>query len=383
MGLPHKILIVDDSPGNIRLMDAVLVPQGYQILAASTGTEALDVVATKGPDLILLDVMMPGLSGFEVCQRLRANPAYQMIPIVMVTASGEQDKVRAIEAGADDFIARPFNQAELLARVRSLLRVKAYHDTIQAQAAELERWNQSLKDRVDQQVQELGKLSRLRRFLSPQVAEAILSSGTEQFLESHRREIAVVFADLRNFTPFAEISDPEEVMEVLGEFDREMGTIIFRFEGTLVRFAGDGVMVLFNDPLPCAEPALRAVCMAVAMRERMADLAIHWRARGHDLGLGIGVALGYATLGKIGFEGRLDYDAIGPVVNMASRLCDEAAPDQILLGPRAFTAVRAQVEAQAVGSVSLKGFHSPIQIHNILSVRESVVLASSPKETGR
>jgi len=295
----------------------------------------------------------------------------------MLTSSGDQDKTMAIEAGADDFLERPFNQPELLARVRSLLRIKAYYDTIQGQAAQLAEWNQTLEARVQAQVEELQRLSRLRRFLSPQVADLIVSSGDEGMLEGHRREITVVFCDLRGFTAFAETAEPEDVMGVLAEFHNELGQLVFRFEGTLEWFAGDGIMTIFNDPFPCPDPSMRAVRMALAMQERFRDLAAGWRKRGYALDLGIGIAAGYATLGKIGFEARWEYSAVGSVVNMASRLCDEAQGGQILLGPRAYAAVEGAVLAQPIGPLTLKGFHRPVPAFNLLAERPAEVAVPS------
>ena len=320
------ILAVDDLPQNLRLLDAVLSPRGYRVLTAASGEEALAMLPTSGADLVLLDIVMPGMDGYEVCRRIRSSPGFEFLPVVMITASGDQEKVRAIEAGADDFVSKPFNQGELLARVASLARVKRYQDTIERQAAELARWNAELEARVDAQVDELQRVNRLRRFLSPQLVDLVIDSGDEAFLGSHRREIVVVFCDLRGFTPFAEASEPEEVMGVLAEYHEALGELIYRFEGTLERFTGDGLMVFFNDPLPVDDPAERAVPMAVAMRDRVAELAAGWSRRGNDLGFGIGIAQGFATLGRIGFEGRFDYAAIGSVTNLAARLCAEAGP---------------------------------------------------------
>lgn len=343
-----RILVVDDTPHNLRLLEAVLLPRGYDVRTATSGPEALAAIAREAPDLVLLDILMPGMDGHEVCRRLRADPATAFLPVVMITASGEQEKVHSIEAGADDFIAKPLNQAELLGRVRSLLRIKEYHDTIERQAGELAEWNRTLEARVQQQVAELERLGRLRRFLAPQLAEAILNSGDERVLESHRREITVVFTDLRGFTAFAGTAEPEEVMQVLGEYHAAMGRLIFEYEGTLERFAGDGLMVFFNDPVPCPDPTARAVRMAVAMRARVGELAEGWRKRGHELGFGVGIAQGYATLGRIGFEVRFDYAAIGTVTNLASRLCDEARDGQIVLSQRAYAAVEPLVEAECL-----------------------------------
>ena len=363
-----RILVVDDVPQNVRLLEAILAPRGYDVLAATSGLQALEMIAHDGPDLVLLDVVMPGIDGYEVCRRIREDPSTAMLPVVMVTAAQEQEKVRAIEAGADDFISKPLNAGELLARVRSLLRVKQYHDKIQAQTGELAEWNASLEARVQAQVDMLQRFERVRRFVSPELAEVILSSGGEDLLQSHRREITVVFCDLRGFTAFAETAEPEEVIGVLRAFHQAMGEVIYRHEGTLERFAGDGLMVFFNDPLPCPDPAQRAVCMAVEMRERATDLCREWVRRGYDLAFGVGVAQGFATLGQVGFEGRWDYAAIGTVTNLASRLCDEAAPGQILVSQRIGAEVERLVEVDPVGPLSLKGFSRPIPAFNVVRV---------------
>ena len=360
MARPSRILAVDDVPQNRRLLEAVLSPLGHVVTGAASGREALGMIAVEPPDLVLLDILMPEMDGYEVCRILRADPATRMLPIVMLTSSGDQDKVRAIEAGADDFIGRPLDHHELAARVKSLLRVKQYYDTVQAQAAELAEWNRTLESRVQAQVHELDRLSRLRRFLSPQLAELILSGDEDTLLDSHRREITVVFCDLRGFTAFSEAAEPEEVMAVLGRFHAELGQLVFKFGGTLERFAGDALMIFFNDPFPCPDPPLQAVRMGLAMQERVAELRVGWRKRGHDLALGIGIAVGYATLGRIGFEGRFDYGAVGSVVNLAARLCGEALGGQILLAASAYAAVEGSVSAEPLPPMALKGFPRPI-----------------------
>ena len=362
------VLAVDDQPANLRLLDALLSPRGYRVLAAGSGESALATLATWDVDLVLLDIVMPGMDGYQVCRRIRNDPATAFLPVVVITASGNQEKVRAIEAGADDFVTKPFNRDELLARIASLARLKRYHDTIERQAAELTRWNSELSARVEAQVAELQRVNRLRRFLPPQLAELVIDSGDESFLESHRREIVVVFCDLRDFTQFAESSEPEEVMGVLNEYFAALGEMIFRFEGTLERFTGDGLMVFFNDPLPCADAPERAVAMAVAMRERVNELADGWRRHGHDLGFGIGIAQGFATLGRIGFPGRSDYAAIGSVANLAARLCGAAERDQILVAQRVFSAVQTHAVGEPVGDLDLRGFSRPIKAFDIKGI---------------
>jgi adenylate cyclase len=362
------VLAVDDLQTNIRLLDAVLSPRGYRVISAGSGPEALQRVKDHQPDLVLLDIVMPEMDGYEVCRRLREDPATAFLPVVMITASGDQEKLRAIEAGADDFVTKPFDQAELLARVRSLARIKRYHDTIEGQAAELAEWNRTLEQRVQQQVEQLERMGRLRRFLSPQLADLVVSSGDESFLESHRREITVVFCDLRGFTAFAETSEPEEVMGVLGDYYAALGDLVSRFEGTLERFTGDGLMAFFNDPLPCEDAPLRAVRMAVAMRSRVQGLARDWMRHGNDLALGVGLAQGYATLGQIGFEGRSDYTAVGSVPNLAARLCAAAHPWQILLSQRVHAAVEEFVASEPVGELTLRGFSRPVVTFNVLGL---------------
>jgi adenylate cyclase len=366
------ILVVDDLPQNVRLLDAVLSPRGYEVVPAGSGEEALALLAERPPDLVLLDILMPEMDGYEVCRRIRKDPATAFLPVVMITASGDQQKLLAIDAGADDFVTKPFDQAELLARVGSLLRVKHYHDTIERQSAELAEWNTELERRVATQVDELERVGRLRRFLAPQLADLIVSSGDESALESHRRDITVVFCDLRGFTPFAETNEPEEVMEVLREYHTALGDLIFRFEGTLERFTGDGLMVFFNDPLPCADPADRAVRMAVGMRSRTERLAEDWARRGQDLALGVGIAQGYATLGRIGFEGRFDYAAIGSVTNLAARLCGEAAPWQILVTQRVHAASEKIIVSEPAGELALRGFSKPIRAYSIRGLNAAV-----------
>ena len=371
MSKPGTILVVDDLPQNVRLLEAVLVPRGHTVLSAGSGREALQRAASDPVELVLLDIVMPEMDGYEVCRALRADPATAFLPVVMITASGDQEKVAAIEAGADDFVTKPFDQAELLARVGSLLRVKRYHDEIERQAAELAAWNRELEERVRAQVDELERLGRLRRFLSPQLADVVLSSGDESFLQSHRREITVVYCDLRGFTPFAETVEPEDVMQVLGEYHAALGDLIHRFEGTLERFAGDGLMVFFNDPLPCPDAPQRAVRMAVAMRARVAQLQEDWSRRGHDLGFGVGIAQGHATLGRIGFEGRSDYAAIGTVTNAAARLCAEAAAGQILISQRVYAAAEELIVVDSVGDLALRGFTRPVRAYNVVGVNEA------------
>lgn len=367
------ILVVDDVPENVRLLEAVLAPRGYEVMPATSGEEALELLKTEQPDLVLLDVVMPGLDGYAVCRALRENEETAMLPVIMVTSSIGPEKTKAIEAGADDFIPKPFNHGELLTRVKSLLRIKRYHDTIKAQAAELLELNRTLEERVQNQVEELERLRQLRRFLSPQLADAIVSSGDESILRSHRRQVAVLFCDLRGYTNFADAVEPEELMGVLSEFHAAVGGLVKRFDATVGFLAGDGVEVFFNDPIEMPDPGLRAVKMACALRAEMAELLPRWQKRGYELDFGVGIALGYATCGEIGFEGRSDYAAIGTVTNLASRLCDEAAGGQILIAQRLFAEIEDEVEAEPSGEYTLKGFARPVPAFNVVAVREEAV----------
>ena len=365
-----RILIVDDTPLNVKLLADRLASMGYRIETADCGERALEMIEQWRPDLVLLDVIMPKMNGYEVCRKIRNDMGNAILPVVMVTAlDPEEERVKGLDAGADDFLSKPVNMAELEARVKSLLRVKNLYEKIQAQADELAEWNSKLESRVQSQVDELEKLGRLRRFLSPQVADLIVSSGDESVLDSHRSNIAALFCDLRGFTHFSETAEPEDVIEVLQTYHEEMGRLIYDYQGTIDHRAGDGIMAIFNDPLPCDEPELQAVRLAVAMRERMGELLTGWRKLGYELGFGIGMSTGYATLGLVGFEGRFDYCANGSVVNLAARLSDEAQDGQILINQRAFTAVDEHVETSEIGEINLKGLTQPVKVLNVTGLK--------------
>ena len=362
---------------NLDILQTRLAVHGYEILTATDGEEALAIAREKQPDLILLDVMMPKMDGLEVCRHLKADSSLSFMPVIMVTAKADsKDVVAGLEAGGDEYLTKPVDQGALVARVKSMLRIKALHDTVQEQAARLEaqavqlsEWNKTLEKRVEEQIAQLERLGRLKRFFSPQLAELIVAGDADDPLKSHRREVTVVFLDLRGFTAFAETSEPEEVMGVLREYHAEMGRLILHHEGTLERFTGDGMMIFFNDPVPVPNPAERALRMAVAMRDRVAELLGKWRKRGYDLDFGVGIAQGYATIGAIGFEGRWDYGAIGTVTNLAARLCGEAKPGQILISQRLLVTVEDLTEVEPVGELTLKGFSRPIAVHNVLRLK--------------
>ncbi len=367
MRTPPRILVVDDNPENLDIFQARLATQGYEILTAKDGEEALAAAREKQPDLILLDIMMPKVDGLEVCRQLKADPTFPFTPIIMVTARADsKDIVAGLDAGGDEYLTKPVDQAGLVARVKSMLRIKQLHDTVQEQAVELSRWSQELERRVQEQVAQLDRMGRLKRFFSPQLAELIVAGDADDPLKSHRREVTVVFLDLRGFTAFAETAEPEEVMTVLREYHAEMGELILAHEGTLERFTGDGMMIFFNDPVAVPNPGERAIRMALAMRDRVAEMTLRWRKLGYDLACGMGLAQGFATIGAIGFEGRWDYGAIGTVTNLAARLCGEAEPGQVLVSRRLLGTVEELVEAEPVGELSLKGFNRPILAYNIL-----------------
>ena len=336
------ILVVDDLPQNVRLLRAVLEPRGYAVAGASSGEDALARVAGGDVDLVLLDVLMPGMDGYEVCRRLRADPATAFVPVVMITASGEQEKRRALDAGADDFVTKPFDQAELLARVRSLLRVKAYHD-------EIEAFNRGL-----------------RRFLPVEVAELVKSDPS--VLDAHRREIAVAFCALAGFAAFAERAEPEDVIAVLNSYHGALGALADDSAGALVRLTGDALMIVFNDPSPCEEPAGAAVRLALALRDRVWELAEGWNRLGFELQLAAGVSLGHATIGRIGSEQRWEYAPVGTVPTLAERLCESAAPGQILVSRRVFAATESLAITQPAGDLTLRGFEQPTPAWDVLGL---------------
>ena len=367
-----SILVVDDNEANRRLLIDLLTVHGYAVRSAHDGPSCIAAVADDPPDLILLDVIMPGMDGFAVCRTLRENPRHHMLSIVMVTSLDPyQERVKGLDAGADDFLSKPIHAPELLARVRSLLRVKHLYDQVEAQAKELAQWNESLEKRVAEEVMRSQKLMRLKRFLSPQLADLIVAGGAEDPLISHRREIAVVFIDLRGFTAFAETTEPELVMQALREYHGAMGRLVEQYAGTLERFTGDGMMVFFNDPVPIPDPAKRAVEMAVAMRGEAGRLSAHWQRKGFALDAGIGVALGFATLGAIGFEQRIDYGAIGTVTNLAARLCAEAPGGEIYVSQRVHAEIDESYATEPLGDIVLRGLTGTQRAYRLIIARET------------
>ncbi len=373
-GRLETCLVVDDDAANRDVLGRRLRKLGYGVIEARDGGEALERLTESSTviDLVLLDVMMPRLDGFAVLERHRNDPAIRHIPVIMISALDDMASiVRCIEAGAVDYLPKPFDPVLLKARVGACMEAKrlrdaerALHAQVESQAAELRAWNEQLEVRVADQVRKVEQLNLMQRFVPPQLMEVIAAGGVN-LLQSHRRDITVLFADLRGFTSFAERSEPEDVMAVLQEFHNAVGPLIFEQGGTLSQFTGDGMMVFFNDPIPCDDPARRAVALALGMRERTGVLSADWQRRGHQLTLGVGVAAGYATCGQIGFEGRFEYTAIGSAVNLSARLCGEARGGQVLVSDRVVAALGDALRADHIGEIELKGLARPTPIYEV------------------
>jgi adenylate cyclase len=365
------VLVVDDTEMNRDMMCALLEADGHKTAVAENGRIGLEKIKAEAFDLVLLDVMMPEMNGYQVLEHMRADPNLRDIPVIVLSALDEIGSVvRCIELGAEDYLPKPFDPVLLRARIGACLEKKQLRDQEVRLRGELEEWNKTLEVRVQEQVAQLERLGRLKRFFSPQLAELIVSGDAEDPLKTHRREITVVFLDLRGFTAFAETAEPEEVMGVLHEYHAAMGELILQHEGTLEHFAGDGMLIFFNDPVPVENAAERAVRMALAMRARVKDLTLKWRKLGYDLDFGVGIAQGYATIGAIGFEGRWEYGAIGSVPNIAARLCGEAKPGEILVSQRVLAALDDLVELEEKGELTLKGFHRPVAAYNIVRLKD-------------
>lgn len=364
-GDPAYVLVVDDDPLMRKVLTRRLERLGHTVREAEDGRQALDILRAEPVDLVLTDLRMPEMGGLELLENLKADPALRDVPAIMVSGADDStETIRAIELGAEDFLPKPFDPTVLRARVGATLEKKWLRDRQRALNAELE-------ERVASQVEEINRLSRLQRFLPPQVAELVVSRGDggDRLLESHRRQVAVLFCDLRGFTAFSETAEPEDVMGVLREFHGALGVLVHQFEATVGDFTGDGMMVFFGDPIPIPDPALRAVQLAVAMREASRELLRAWRRRGHELGFSAGVSFGYATLGQIGFEGRYDYGVVGTVVNLAARLCSHAGDGQILLSHRTAVATEDHIVVKDVGPVAFKGMRDPVPVYSLVDMR--------------
>jgi adenylate cyclase len=354
-------LIVDDSSVNRMLLARHLLSLGISSREATDGRSALEALSSDADEVavVLLDVEMPEMDGYETLAAIKSDEALRHLPVIMVSGVDELNSVaQCIEMGAADFLTKPFNPVILGARVRAAMADKRLRDMETEHAAR----QAELLETIERQKTELS------RFLSPQIAALVSSPEGEQLLAGHRREATAVFCDLRGFTAFSDSAEPEEVLGLLREYHAMMGTQIIEHGGTLEHFAGDGMMVFFNDPVPQPDHAERAVRMAVAMREHFAELATKWAKLGFELGFGVGIATGYATLGRIGFEGRYDYGMVGAAVIIASRLSSAAEAGQILLSPRAHASVENLIEGEEIGALQLKGFARPIPTVNVLGV---------------
>lgn len=361
--MQRTVLIIEDEKLIIVSTQMVLEAAGFRVESATNGEDGIAKAKGHAPDLILLDIMMPKVDGLEVVRRLKANGALPFIPVILVTARASQaDVVAGLDAGGDDYLTKPIDHGALVARVRAMLRIKALHDEVQV-------LNRGLEAKVKAQVEELERVGRLRRFLAPQLAQAIVSGGDEKVLENHRREIVALFCDLRGFTAFSETAEPEDIMAVLAEYHGAVGPLIRKHEGTLDRFTGDGMLVFFNDPLPCPDGPQRAAHLAIAMRTAVSALMPTWKRRGHQLGIGLGMAQGYATLGRIGFEDRFDYTAIGAVINLAARLCADASDGQILASGRLAAAVEDIADIEDLGERTIRGMTRPVSVVNLRALR--------------
>jgi class 3 adenylate cyclase len=365
-GGPGHVLVVDDSRVNRMTLVKVVETLGHSAIEADDGQVAIDLLRSRPEppiDVVLLDLVMPGLDGYETLRMIKEDEALATTPVIVVSGVDELESiVRIIRLGALDHLTRPVQPALLGARLNAALADKRVRDVLVE--------NARLVETVERQK------SELTRFISPQIADLITSPEGEQLLAGHRRRITVVMCDLRGFTSFSEAAEPEEVLGVLRDYHATLGRIIVDHGGTLEHFAGDGVMVYFNDPVLQDGHEAKAVGMALAMRDAVAGLATAWHKLGYELGFGVGIVAGYATLGRIGFEGRYDYGAVGNAVNLSARLCAEARAGQILLDQRTWAAVEEVVEVEPIGELNLKGLHRPVPAYNVTALRTATAVSA-------
>ena len=363
---PVSILIVDDNVRNCKVLTMMLELEGYTVSCATEGIEALELLFTEKPDVVLLDILMPGISGVEVCRRVRKQPALATLPIILITALDAREQiVKGLGAGADDFVQKPVDRNELLARIRSCLRVSRLHEAVLEREAELARLNATLDQRVKEQTAVIERLGRLKRYLSPTIADSIVNGGREDLLGFHRARIAALCCDLRSFTPFALRAEPEETIDFLNEFYGTLGPLVMEHQGTIDHFTGDGMLVYFNDPVECDDPAKKAVQLAIALRDGIKTTLATWSQRGYEMGFGSGVTLGYATMGEVGFEGRREYAGTGTPVNLASRLADLAKDGQILISQSVAAEVSEGLSLNSLGPKEIKGFPNTINLWEV------------------
>ena len=345
---PPRILVVDDNKQNLSVLEKALTAANYDILTAPNGPSALDIVGSTSLDLVLLDVMMPGMSGYEVCEKIRNNGATQLLPIVLLTSlSDVSDRIRGIEAGADEFLSKPFNREELLTRVKSLLRIKKLHD-------ENEEKNNLLR-------------TLFGRYVSEGVVAEIITDPRRYFkVGGEKREVTVLFGDLRGFTSLSERLDPQETVEIINVYLEHVVDAVFEFGGTLDKFRGDGVMAIFGAPIAHSDDPIRAVRCALRIQERLKEVAVPNLAPDSRLNVGIGINTGIVIAGTIGSERRMDYTVIGDEVNVAERFESHAGPGQILITKNTYEHLKGSVQARELGPIEIKGKSEPVVAYEVL-----------------
>ena len=367
MHKPPRILVVDDQPQNVEVLKDRLEGHGYEMLMATSGEVALDMAMTQRPDLILLDVIMPGMDGLEVCRRLKENVELPFMPVIMVTAkSGTSDLLSGLEAGADEYLTKPLDQVALVARVKSMLRLKSFHDRVwdqanqlEAEVEALENRKEVLEERVEKQRRDLERLGMLKRFISPQLVECVLTLGAEEFLSLQRREVTVLSCVIHGLTSMVDRMEPEIAFDVLRDCYKSIGHLFTRYDGMLVRNTGDELLVVFNAPLVCSEPILGAVDMARAIRQQLDKHADEWRSSGYALDFGIGIANGEATVGIVDLYSHWDYDVMGIIPMLASRLGATAESGKIFVSQSVYKEIDDLNSGAPAGEITLAGQGNP------------------------
>jgi len=362
----HTILIVEDNPDVIKFI-SFLLKDSYSVLTACDGVEGIEKVKQASPDLVISDVMMPRKDGYQLCREIKMNPETRHTPVILLTAKAELAmKIEGLEFGADDYIVKPFNSKELLARIRTLLRQKGMEKEIQQKNVELESYSKILEDKVKEQIEKIEGMKRLERYLSPKVAQAVMDGGKGVELKTSRKKLTVVFSDIRGFTSLSDELEPEEVVETLNDYFSEMLPIIHKYDGTLDKFIGDGIMIFFGNPVYFENHAERAVRMAIDMQKRVEELHSLWSQKGRKpIAIGIGINTGYVTVGSIGPSEHMDYTVIGTQVNLSARLQEFAKPGEIIISNSTYGEIRDIVEVDPRGDVTVKGLKNPVTIYSV------------------
>ncbi|MGE0616841.1 MAG: response regulator [Bacteriovoracia bacterium] len=363
------ICVVDDDTALNRGLCELLEENGYQTISFASATQFVNQ-HQENPvacELVISDINMPGLSGYDLCQTVRQSGAPEHLPIILITGNNAvEEKTKGLDFGADDFISKPFRPTELLAKIRSLLKIRSEQKNTLAHLSTVQSENQGLVHKLQAEIKRSQQVGTLMSFFSPKVAELLTSDNAHSILRRHRTEVSVLFVDLRGFTAFSEVAEPEDVLGVLEAYYKAVGTISLRHGGTLGHLAGDGIMIFLNDPETIADHQAVAVRMALEIRAALEKQREQWKKRDFDLDFGMGLADGYATIGGIGFEHFWQYSVIGTVANLSARLCHEAKGGQILVSQRFFSSLEAFFSGQAVGNLEFKGIHKPISVYNIV-----------------